>query len=97
MPATTAASPSISWKRETKGRMEETRLITSRSDLVSPKKGREKKGHTGVVVEELAPVVPEDQEHGAVYGGELEFRGWSQEQPPYLHTIAIKKAMRNEA
>ena len=63
----------------------------------SQKLGREGKGHTGVIIEELGPVISEDQEHGTVCGNQLVSNHSSREQDPHLHPMAIKKAMKNEA
>ena len=44
--------------------------------MVSVPKTREEGGnHTGVVIEEFGPVIPENQKHGTVYENELDPSG----------------------
>ena len=53
--------------------------------------------HTWIIVEKFSPVVPENHEHGTVWRNYQRSHDPPPEQDPYLHPIAIKKAIKNEA
>ena len=59
------------------------------------KNGKKGGNRTRVIIEKLAPVIPENQEHDTVCGNQLESNNL--EQYPHLQPIAMKKAMRNDA